>query len=169
MGSWLLIQVATIHWLARIHICVCVHCATIYYLLSTVDIGWERTVYTVTESTSVEVCGIIYSTILSRTVTVVVQSQDGTASTYVLVPVVILGWLLLVQCQALQDMQFRCQSTAVDVFLSLVVHFVIYSVLLVGRSFSLFPLFKRASFLLSESVCWCRYAVSIIACFLVHW
>jgi len=53
-----------------------VHCAIIYDLLSTVDIGWERTVYTATESNSVEVCGIAYS---AKPVTVVVYSQDETA------------------------------------------------------------------------------------------
>ena len=50
---------------------------------STVEIGFERTVYTVTETEgSVEVCGIIYSSVLSRTVTVRVESSDGTAGTY---------------------------------------------------------------------------------------
>ena len=73
--------------LACVYVYICMNaytqCSNIL-LLWTVNIGWERTVYTVTESTSVEVCGIIYSTILSRTVTVVVQSQDGTAGMFVL-------------------------------------------------------------------------------------
>lgn len=45
-------------------------------LCTAISVGWERTVYTATESNSVEVCGIAYS---AKPVTVVVYSQDGTA------------------------------------------------------------------------------------------
>ena len=47
------------------------------------ELGFERTVYIVTEiEGSVEVCGMIYSSVLSRNVTVRVESSDGTAGTY---------------------------------------------------------------------------------------
>ena len=45
-------------------------------LHTAISVGWESTVYTATESNSVEVCAVAYS---AKPVTVFVYSQDGTA------------------------------------------------------------------------------------------
>ena len=44
------------------------------------EIGWERSIYYTNETYgSVEVCGIVYNMLLSRSETVRVETSDGTA------------------------------------------------------------------------------------------
>ena len=64
-------------------ILLCVYVTNVYkisiFFAPTIAIvGWEETMYTVTESSSVEICGVT-SEVLSRTFTLLIHSQDGTA------------------------------------------------------------------------------------------